>query len=452
MEDSHPQGLTGQDIAHGTRKYNIASWTAQDQWHPISMARAEGVYFWDYAGKRYLDWSAQMINVNIGHGNGYVNQAIKDSLDRISFASPAVTTEVRMRAGQMLAEVTPPNHTKSFFTTGGADANENALKIARLFTGREKIIGRYRAYHGSTFAAMSAGGDPRRLPNEPGVPWVVRVHDPFAYRNPIYAGRSQEEGDAVLVAELEETIRFEGPERIAGIIVEGYSASSGAFDGSDVYWEGVQRLCDKYGILLIVDEVASGFGRTGKWFGFEHHAALRPDIIAMSKGLTSAYVPMGAVSVSDEIAAHFDKNTLWAGLTYNAHPLGCAAAVAVMEVMHRDGLVDHAARMGEYLSAGLAALAGKHACVGEARGRGLLQVLDLVSDTQTREPLSPFHQPPSEAMRRIKARLLENGLSPLIRWNWIFAFPPLIIEKGQIDDALEILDDALEIGDGYVTG
>ena len=433
-----------------TKQYSLASWIPQEQWQPLNMDHGKGVFFWDAEGKKYLDWSSQMINVNIGHGNEYVNQAIKDHLDKISFASPALATEVRYQAAKALAEVTPENHTKSFFTNAGADANENALKIARLYTGRQKIIGRYRAYHGSTFGAMSAGGDPRRLPNEPGVPWVVHVHDPYAYRSSLYHGRSQEEGDHILIQQMEETIIYEGAENIAAIILEGYSGSSGAFDGSAIYWNGIQMLCDKYGILLIVDEILSGFGRTGKWFGFQHNEGLKPDIITMSKGLTSAYVPMGAVSVSDKIAAHFEQNTLWAGMTYSSHPLGCAAMVAVLEIMHQEGLVEQAATTGKLLQEGLQQLGQKHACVGEVRGRGMIGVFELISNTKTKEALSPFHQPLSEPLKKMKKFMLDNGLSTLVRWNWIFSFPPLIITEEQVREGLAILDATLSIGDEYV--
>jgi len=443
---------SGADIVRLTKKYTVASWTAQDQWNPINMKRAKGIHFWDHDDKRYLDWSAQMINVNIGHGNEHVVNSIKENLDKLTFASPSIATEIRLKAGQMLSEITPDNHTKSFFTTGGTDANENAMKIARMYTGKDKIIGRYRAYHGSTFGSMSAGGDPRKLPSEPGVPWTLQVHDPYAYRSPIYEGRSQEEGDAILIKQMEETIIYEGADNIAAIIMEGFSGSSGAFEGSEVYWNGIQYLCDKYGILLIMDEIASGFGRTGKWFGFNHHQGLKPDLISMSKGLTSAYVPMGAVSMSDEIAAFFDNNTLWAGLTYSAHPLGCAAAVAVMEVMHKENLVDRAAKMGSLLTDAMHVMADRHACVGETRGRGLLQVIELIKNVQTKEPMSPFHSAPSEAMKKMHRYLLDNGLSTLIRWNWIYAFPPLIITEEEMNEALEIIDGALSIGDTFVEG
>jgi taurine--2-oxoglutarate transaminase len=438
------------DLARLTKKYNLGSWMTQNDWKPITMERAKGCYFWDTAGRQYLDWCSQMINVNIGHGNEEVNRAISEQLKKMTFAAPSIATEIRAKAAVAVAEVTPGNHTKCFFTTAGADANENAMKIARLYTGKHKIISRYRAYHGGTFAAMSAGGDPRRIANEPGVPWIVRVHDPYAYRNPVYDGRSQEEGDAILVQQMEDTIIYEGADSIAAIIMEGFSGSVGSFDGGEVYWNGIQHLCDKYGILLIIDEILSGFGRTGKWFAFQHHPGLKPDIITMAKGLTSAYVAMGAVSVSDEIAAYFDNNPLWAGLTYSAHPLGCAAAVAVLKVMHDNDLVVRSAAMGEILSKGLFDLAEKHPCIGDVRGKGLHHVLELVKNRQTREPMSPYHQPLTEPMVRMKKLMLENGLYTLIRWNLVFSFPPLIIEEAQIREGLEVLDAALAIGDEYV--
>lgn len=442
---------TAGELADLTKKYTLGSWVAQDDWQPLNMQRAEGCYFWDVDDKRYLDWCSQMINVNIGHNDKSVNRAISDQLEKMTFAAPSLATQVRIEAARAVAAVTPGDHTKCFFTTAGSDANENAMKIARLYTGRQKIISRYRSYHGATFAAMSASGDPRRIANEPGVPWVVRIHDPYEYRNPVYEGRSQEEGDAILVRQLEDTIIYEGAENIAGIIMEGYSGSIGTFDGGEVYWNGVQELCDKYGILLIIDEILSGFGRTGKWFGFQHHPGLKPDIITMAKGLTSAYVAMGAVSVSDAIANHFDTNTLWAGLTYSAHPLGCAAAVAVLKVMQEKDLVNRSAEMGRLLGKGLEALAVKHACVGDVRGKGLHYVLELVKDRESREPLSPFHQPLTAPMKRIRKFLADNGLYTLIRWNLLFSFPPLIIDEKQLSEGLDILDAALSIGDEYGT-
>jgi len=441
--------MNHEELVFKNKKYNLASWTAQKQWHPISMVKGEGVYFWDADGKRYLDWSSQLMNVNIGHGNPKVIKAIQDQIKKISFAYPGIATESRAQLGERLAEITPPGMNKSFFTLGGSDAIENAMKFARLFSGKQKIITRYRAYHGATFGAMTAGGDPRRLANEPGVPWIVHIHDPYAYRSSIYRGRTQEEGDQALVDLIEDTIKYEGPEYIAAILLEGYSGSSGIIQGGDTFWRGIQRLCDQYGLLLIIDEVMSGFGRTGEWFGFNHYPFLTPDIIVMAKGLTSGYVPLGAVIVKDEIADYFQENTLWGGLTYSAHPLGCAAGVANLEVYREEGLIEKSRLMGRVLRQKLMDLAEDHRCVGDIRGTGLFQVIELVKDQQSREPLGDFNKPLSEPMQKAASNLRENGMSTFVKWNWIFCCPPLIISERQIQEGIDIIADALHIADSY---
>lgn len=442
--------MNHQEIVDQNRQYTLVSWQAQGAWNPISMVRGDGVYFWDGDGKRYLDWSSQLINVNVGHNHPKVIAAIQKQAAELAYAYPGLATEPRAKLGKLLAEITPDNMTKSFFTTGGADAIENGMKMARLYSGRQKILSRYRAYHGGTFGAMSAGGDPRRLANEPGVPWIVHIHDPYAYRSPLYRGRTAAEGDQALIDQIEETIRFEGPDNIAAILLEGYSGSSGIIQGGDVYWQGIQTLCRRYGILLIVDEVMSGFGRTGEWFGIDHYPFLKPDILVMAKGLTSGYVPMGAVSVSDDIAEHFEREVLWGGLTYSSHALACAAAIANIEVYRDEGLIDNGRQMGKVLRAGLLDLAEKHPCVGDVRGTGLHQVLELVKNRQTREPMSGFNQPPTEAMQKVAGSIRQDGLTTFVRWNWIFNTPPLVINEAQIQEGLAILDRALNIADEYV--
>jgi taurine--2-oxoglutarate transaminase len=327
------------DLVAKNKEYTLASWMAQNDWNPISMVRGEGIYFWDADGKRYIDWSSQLVNVNVGHGHPRVIKAIQEQIAKLSFAYPGIATEPRARLGELLAEIMPHDLNKAFFTLGGADAIENAIKMARLYTGRQKIIARFRAFHGGSFGSMMAGGDPRRLANEPGVPWVVHVPDPYAYRSPIYRGRTQDEGDAILGDLIEETIIMEGPQYVAAILLEGYNGTSGLIQGGPVFWKRIQEICDKYGILLIVDEVMSGFGRTGEWFGINHYPYVKPDLMTMAKGLTSGYVPLGAVGVSDKIASFFADHVLWAGLTYGAHPLACAAGVATIETYKAEGLV-----------------------------------------------------------------------------------------------------------------
>jgi taurine--2-oxoglutarate transaminase len=350
----------------------------------------------------------------------------------------------------MLREITPGENTKSFFTVGGSDAVENAMKMARLYTGRQKIITRYRSYHGATFGAMTAGGDPRRLANEPGVPWILRVHGPYEYRSPVYRHLSAEQGDEVIVDLIEETIQFEGPGHIAAILLEGYNGSSGVMQGGETFWRGIQALCERYDILLIVDEVLSGFGRTGEWFGIDHYPYVKPDLVAMAKGLTSGYIPLGAVSVSEAIAAHFDTHPLWAGLTYSAHALACAAASANIEVYQDNKLIERSRQMGKVLRAGLIDLAERHPSIGDVRGVGLHQVIELVKNRETREPISGWNQPMSEPMQRLKAKLIELGMSTFVKWDWVFCMPPLIVSEEQIAEGLAMLDEALAITDLYV--
>jgi taurine--2-oxoglutarate transaminase len=436
-------------ITEMNRKFTLASWKAQTEWDPISMDTAEGVYFLDGDGKRFLDWSSQLMNVNIGHGNKHVINAIREQAGRLCYAYPGIATEPRGRLGEMISELTPHALTKSFFTCDGAEAVENGMKIARLYSGRQKILARYRSYHGATFGAMSAGGDPRRLANEPGVPWIVHIHDPYPYRSPIYRDRTPEEGDRALADLIEETILFEGPENIAAILLEGYSGSSGIIQGGKVFWNCIQEFCDKYGILLIIDEVMSGFGRTGEWFGINHQPQVKPDIMCLAKGLTSGYIPLGATVVSDEIASYFENHTLWGGLTYSSHTLACAAGIANIQVYHKEKLIDRSREMGRILHTELTRLKEEHPCIGDIRGIGLHYVIDIVKNRETREPMSPFNSPLTEPMQKIAISLRENGLSTFVRWNWIFCAPPLIITREQIQDGVKIIGRALNEADNY---
>ena len=440
------------ELVERNKAYTLASWTAQADWRPLSMTRAQGIYFWDADGKRFIDWSSQLINVNVGHGHPHVIKALQEQAAKICYAYPGIATEPRARLGEMLQKIAPAGLAKSFFTTGGADAIENAMKIARLYTGRQKIVTRYRSYHGATFGAMTAGGDPRRLANEPGVPWIVRVHGPYSYRSPIYRGRSADEGDQVVVDLMEQTILYEGPENVAAILMEGYNGTSGILQGGEPFWRGVQAICDKYAILLIVDEVMSGFGRTGKWFGIDHYPFVKPDLMVIAKGLTSGYVPMGGVMVTDEIASYFDDHTLWAGLTYSSHALACATAIANLEVYTGEKLIENAANMGKKLRAGLTNLAENHPSLGEIRGTGLHQVIEIVKNRETHEPMSEWNQPLTEPMRKVAATLRDLGINTFVRWSWIFCAPPLIITEEQIREALEIIDQALIESDRHYVG
>ncbi|HEX8889043.1 MAG TPA: aminotransferase class III-fold pyridoxal phosphate-dependent enzyme [Pyrinomonadaceae bacterium] len=444
--------LTLIDSVQKNKDYTFVSWMAQGGWNPIIIERGEGVYIYDTEGKRYLDWASQLVNVNIGHSHPKVVGAIQEQAARLCYVNPSFGTPERGRLGELLAEITSGDLTKALFTNGGADAVENALKIARAFTGRQKVLTRYNSYHGGTFAAATAGGDPRRLSNEPGVPWIVRTPDPYSYRNPVYRGRTQEEGDEIIAEMIEDIVVREGPENCAAILVEGYSGSSGIMQPSAVYFNRLREICDRYGMLLMIDEVMSGFGRTGEWFGIDHYPNVKVDVMMVAKGITAGYVPLGATIVSSEVAEYFDKNTLWAGLTYSAHTLAMAAGIATIEVYKEENLIEQAREMGKKLSKGLNDLAEKHPVVGEVRGTGLLQLIELVKNRETREPLSEFNKPLSEPMLKAGKSLRDAGINAFTRWNMIFSTPPLTINDEQLQVGLDALDQALTLIDGYYEG
>src|SRR5579859_8088563 len=423
------------------KEYTFFSWAAQGAVNPIHAVRADGIYFWDAGGKRYLDFNSQLMNVNIGHGNRKVIEAIKEQVEQISYMYPGIATDPRGRLGEKLAQITPGTLKKTFFSLSGTEANESAIKIARQYTGRQKILGRFRAFHGQGFASQQVGGDPRRLVNEPGVSWVVNFHDPYRYR--CLFCRQLDACNLMCADHIEQVIQFEGPDKIAAIMLEGYSGSSGIIAPPDpAYWTHVRQMCDKYGILLIVDEVMSGFGRTGKWFGVNHYPDVQPDMITMAKGLTSGYAPLGATIVTDQIAQYFDTHPLVVGGTYSSHALSCATALACIDVYQEEGLIDNSAKMGEVLNRGLLDLQAEHPSVGEVRGVGLFQVLELVKNRETREPLSPFNQPLAKPMQDINAYLRSKGIFAFVRWNFLFACPPLVINEAQIQDALSAFNEA----------
>jgi taurine--2-oxoglutarate transaminase len=440
------------EIIKSNKEHTLTSWTAQNAWNPIVMDHAEGVYFWDTDGKRYIDWSSQLVNVNIGHGHPHVVKAIQEQIARVSFAYPGIATEARGKLGELIAEVVPGNLSKSFFTNGGTDAIENAIKMARLFTGRPKILTRYRSYHGATFGAATAGGDPRRHGHGPGIPDIIRLPDPYAYRSPVYRGRTQDEGDAIMADMVEEIVQMEDPKSCAAILIEGFSGTSGIIQPGAVYWNRIYEICKQYGILLIVDEVMSGWGRTGEWFGVDHYPNVQPDIIATAKGITSGYVPLGATIVSDEIAHHFDDRQLSLGLTYSSHPLAMAAGVATIEVYRQENLIEKSREMGKTLRRGLMDLAEKHPVIGEVRGAGLHQVIELVKNRDTREALSPWQGATSEALGIVAKTLKEEGMSTFVRWNMVFNCPPLTITEAELQEGLDIVDHALSKVDQYYEG
>jgi taurine--2-oxoglutarate transaminase len=433
--------MTGEEMVALCKKHTIFEWSAQDAVDPIPVARAQGVYFWTPEGKRYIDFNSQLMCVNIGHGDARVVKAIQDQAATLAYANPFMATEPRARLGAKLATLTPGDIEVFFFTNGGAEANENAIKIARAVTGRQKILARYRSYHGGTAAAIAATGDPRRW-SQPPMPGVIHVLDP-------YHGIERGWDDAAAaLACLEEVIVLEGAHTIAGFILESVTGTNGILVPPDGYMQGVRALCDKYGILMIVDEVMAGFGRTGKWFAIEHWNVV-PDLITMAKGLTSAYVQLGAVGVRRPIANHFGKSPFPGGLTYNSHPLACAAALAAIDVMEQDGLVERARTGGELMARMLAELADRHPSVGAVRSIGLFGVVELVRNRQKRTPMAPFNGTSPE-MTELGKFFRQEGLYTFVRWNYFFTNPPLSITEAELREGFAIIDRALMITDKAV--
>ncbi len=433
--------MTSEEIVRLSKKHTLFEWTAQDPVDPIPVARASGVYFWTPDGQRYLDFNSQLMCVNIGHADPRVVRAIQAQAALLPYASPALATEPRARLGARLAELTPGDIDVFFFTNGGAEATENAFKIARAFTGRPKVLARYRSYHGATAAAINATGDPRRW-SQPPMAGMIHVLDPY---HGIERGwESVEES----LAYLEEVIRLEGAHTIAAFILESVTGTNGILVPPDGYMQGVRALCDKYGILMICDEVMSGFGRTGAWFAIDHWNVV-PDILTMAKGLTSAYVPLGAVGVRQGIADRFAATAFPSGLTYGSHPLACAAALATIDVMEEDGLIERARHRGRLMADLLTELASRHPCVGAVRSIGLFGCVELVRDRQTMEPMAPFNGTSPE-MAALSSFFREEGLYTVVRWNYFFTNPPLSISEDELRDGFAIIDRALIAADAAV--
>jgi taurine--2-oxoglutarate transaminase len=428
--------LTPQEIVRLNREYTFFSWSVQSATNPIPMTKAEGVYFWDADGKRYIDFSSQLMNLNIGHQHPKVVRAIQDQAAELCYSHPGMATEPRGLLGEKIAEIAPGNLKKTFFCLGGAEANENAIKIARFYTGRHKILARYRSYHGATHGAIALTGDYRRLPVEPALPGVVHFLDPYCYRCPF--GWTRETCHRECISHVEEVIGYEGPDRVAAIIMEGVTGSNGLIVPPDDYWPRVREICDRFGILLISDEVMSGWGRTGKWFAVDHWNVV-PDIITTAKGITSGYVPLGAVIVSKPIADYFEDKMLWCGLTYSGHPLACAAGIATIEVYEEDRLIENAAKLGEYLGKRLEDIKSHHPSVGDVRYIGLFSALEIVKSKITKRPIDPL----TETGKYLR----NNGLFTFIFHNILFVVPPLCINEAQIDEGLAIIEEALEITD-----
>lgn len=438
------------EILQDNLKHTIFSWQKQSGLNPLNIERAKGVYLYDRNGKRILDFSSQLMNVNIGHGHPKVTEAVVKQMNEVSFVHPGMITEARGLLGKKLAAISPGKMQRSFFTTGGADAIENAIKLARLVTGRHKIISLYQSYHGATYGALSAGGDPRGLPHgSQGVPNFVHVENPYFYRCP-WNSKTPEECAENAAAHMERVIKYEGPQYIAAILMEGESGSSGCIKYPPGYWKKVKNLADRYNILIICDEVMSGFGRTGKWFGIEHHG-VEPDIMCMAKGITSGYIPLGGIMVREEIINQFNDKPLPLGLTYSAHPVACAAANAVLDIYRDEHLVENAAAMGSYLEGKMKTLIQNHPSIGDFRNTGLLGVIELVKNRRSKEPMAPWNAAPPEMeiMNKVAAKLNELGMFTFVRWNWVFMAPPLCITREQIDEGLEIISKAISIADGF---
>jgi taurine---2-oxoglutarate transaminase len=435
--------MSGAEIVELCRRHTVFEWSAQSTVDPIPVGRAEGVYFWTPEGKRYLDFNSQLMCTNIGHGHPAVIRAIQQQAATLAYANPFMATEVRARLGAKLAQIAPGDIDCFFFTNGGAEANENAIRIARAVTGRPKVLARYRAYHGATAGAISLTGDPRRWGAEPGIPGIVRAPEFHRW------GHKAPRPVAEALADLEDVIRYEGAHTIAAFILEPVVGTNGLLVPPDGYMQGVRAICDKHGILLIADEVMSGFGRTGRWFAVDHWGVV-PDLITMAKGLTSAYVPLGAVGMRPGLAHAFDDRAFPGGLTYNSHPLGCAAALATIRVYEDEGLIEHAASMGGRLREGLDALEQRHPSVGAARSIGLFGLVELVRNRSTYEPMAPFNGT-SEEMAALGRSFREQGLYTFVRWNTFFTNPPLVITAVEMDEGFDMIDRALTITDRAVT-
>ena len=441
-EHTIAERLTGDEIVELCRRHTLFEWSAQAAVDPIPVARAKGIYFWTPEGKRFIDFNSQLMCVNIGHGDERVVRAINEQAAKLPYANPFMATDVRARLGAKLAELTPGDIDAFFFTNGGAEANENAIRIARLFTGRHKIGARYRSYHGGTAGALTLTGDPRRWAAEPGIPGVFRIPDFYHGIN-----RRSETAEEVL-ARTEEILELEGPKTVAALIVEPVTGTNGILIPPDGYIQGLRALCDKYGILLIADEVMAGFGRTGEWFSIDHWKVV-PDLIAMAKGLTSAYVQLGAVGMRRHIADHFEKNVFYGGLTYNSHPLGCAAGLATIAVYEEDGLIENAQKMGRVMRGLLEDLERRHPSVGATRNIGLFGIVELIRNRQTREPLAAFNSSTPE-MQALGKFFRQEGLYTFVRWNTFFTNPPLCINEAELREAFAIIDKGLETTDAAV--
>jgi taurine--2-oxoglutarate transaminase len=438
----------GRQVVADAKQYVLHSWSVQDALDPIPVAGGEGRYFWDYDGNRYLDFASQLVNVSIGHQHPKVVAAIKEQAEKLCTIGPPMATEPRSTLARMLAEITPGDLQLSFFTNGGAEANENAIKLARWYTGRHKVIARYRSYHGATAGSITLTGDPRRWPAEPGIPGVVRMLDPYTYRCP--AGHPDPCPVCSGAPHLEEILQYEGADNVAAVILETIVGTNGIIVPPEGYLQSIREVCDRHGIVLIADEVMAGFGRTGKWFGVDNWDVV-PDILTVAKGINSGYIPLGAMIVRRPIADWVRDKYFAGGLTYSGHPLACASAIASIEAFKEEGIVENAAEMDGVFAEQLQNLQRKHPSIGEVRGLGCFWGIELVKNRETREPFVPFNAT-SEAfapMARVWKAALERGLYLMTHWNVIMVCPPLTITRDELDEGIAVLDEVLAVADDH---
>jgi taurine--2-oxoglutarate transaminase len=444
MGISAAPGMTSQQIVELNRAHTLFSWSVQGALDPIAIDHAEGVYLYTPEGRRILDFNAQLMSVNIGHGDRRVIEAINEQAAKLQFVQPAFATEIRARLGAKLAEIMPGDLNKVFFTLGGAEAIENAIKLARHYTGRTKLLARYRSYHGATHGAMTLTGDYRRWANEPGLVGVVRYPDTHRW------GEQEPRPVEESLQGLEDVIRYEGPRTIAAVFLETIVGTNGILIPPDGYLQGVREICDRYDILMVADEVMAGFGRTGRWFAIDHWDVV-PDLMTMAKGLTSSYLPLGAVAMRDFISEAMESKMFYGGLTYSSHPVSLAAALATIGVYEEDDLIGNAARMGEVMRRHHEALAARHPSVGAHRNLGLFGILDLVRSRDPWTPITPFNGT-SDEMKAIGTFFRDNGLYTMIANNSIHTNPPLCITEEQLAEGFAVIDRALDIADQAVSG
>jgi taurine---2-oxoglutarate transaminase len=440
-------------VRRDDRAHVFHSWSAQAKIDPLPIARASGSYFWDFEGHRYLDFSSQLVNVNIGYQHPKLVAAIQEQAGKLCTIAPSFANDARSEAARLIAEIAPGDLNAVFFTNGGAEANENAVRMARLHTGRHKVLAAYRSYHGATAGAIALTGDPRRWPSEPGMPGIVRYWGPYPYRSSFHAANEQEECERAL-AHLRDVITFEGADTVAAIVLETVVGTNGILVPPEGYLAGVRALCDELGIVMIADEVMAGFGRCGEWFAVDHWG-VKPDLITFAKGVNSGYVPLGGVVISDPIAATFADRPYPGGLTYSGHPLACASAVASINIFREEGIIEHARQLGtDVIGPGLRELAERHPSIGEVRGLGVFWALELVRDRATREPLVPFNAAGGAAapMGELMAACKSRGLWPFTHFNRMHVVPPCTTTADEIREGLAVLDEALKVADTYYTG